>query len=94
MHWEIEADADVLLASIQHDFRDRQKAGVIFLTRTDLTSAYAHHSGRRSAWKPDDLYLRLIPDLIRRGKGKEVPRKGKQSAYEFEPEEDPWRTGI
>ena len=57
------------------------------LTRTDLTSEYAHHSGRKGALKPDDLYLRLIPDLIHRGKAKEVPRPGKQSAFAFKMEE-------
>jgi hypothetical protein len=83
----IEADADVLLARIQCDFSGRKANGAIQLTRTELTSKYAHHSGRRGAWKPDDLFLRFIPDLVRRGKAKEVPRPGKQSAFTFKAEE-------
>jgi hypothetical protein len=83
----IQADADVLLANIQSNFQEKARSGAIVLTRTDLTSAYAHHSGRTGAWKPDDLYLRLIPDLIRRGKAKEVQRPGKQSAFAFKVED-------
>ena len=84
----IQSDADVLLANIQRDFEDKNIAGEIVLTRTDLTSRYAHHSGRRGALSPEDLYLRLIPDLIRRRKAKEVPRPGKQSSFAFKVEED------
>lgn len=83
----IEADADVLFANIQSDFRVKGQNGAIMLTRTELTSAYAHHSERKGALKPDDLYLRLIPDLIRRGKAKEIPRPGKQSAFAFKMED-------
>ena len=83
----IESDADVLLANIQHDFRANALNDVITLTRTDLTSAYAHHSARKGALTPDELYRRLIPDLVRRGKAKEVPRPGKQSAFAFKAEE-------
>lgn len=84
----IQADADLLLASIQCDFSGKKSNGAILLTRTDLTSRYAHHSGRRGAWKTNDLYLRLIPDLIRRSKAKEVQRSGKQSAFAFKVEEE------
>ena len=83
----IEADADVLLAKVQNEFRHNAKAGAILLTCTDLTSAYAHHSDRKGAWKPDDLYLRLIPDLIRRKKAREIQRPGKQPAFAFKVEE-------
>ncbi len=83
----IQADADVLLASIQRDFASKNSNGVMVLTRSDLTSEYAHHSGRKGALKPDDLYLRLIPDLIRRGKAQEVPRSGRQSAFAFKMED-------
>ena len=83
----IQADADVLFANIPHDFRERIMDGAITLTRTDLIRTYAHHSGRKGSWKPDDLYQRLIPDLIRRGKAKEVQRSGKQCAFAFRVEE-------
>jgi hypothetical protein len=83
----IESDADVLLANILCNFGGRKSGGMIVLTRTDLTGTYAHHSGRRGALKPDDLYLRLIPDLMRRGKAREVPRPGKQAAFAFKAEE-------
>ena len=53
----IQSDADVLLASVQQDFPSKFQGGaVLVLTRTELTSKYAHHSGRRGGWKPDDLY--------------------------------------
>lgn len=86
---QIQADADVLLANITRDFWQKAVEGVVQLTKTDLTSTYAHHSGRRGALSPDDLYLRLIPNLVRRGKACEVPRPGKQPAFDFKMEEQP-----
>lgn len=80
---QIQQDADLLLAKIVNDFGDKNVKGLIQLTRTDLTSTYAHHSGRNGALTANDLYLRLIPDLMRRGKAKEVPRPGRQSAFAF-----------
>ena len=43
--------------------------------------------GRRGALTPSDLYLRLIPDLVQRGKAREISRSGKQSAFAFNAEE-------
>jgi hypothetical protein len=84
---QIQQDADVLLAHIAQDFGGKSINGVIELTRTELTGRYAHHSGRRGALTPSDLYLRLIPDLVQRGKAREISRSGKQSAFAFKAEE-------
>jgi hypothetical protein len=66
------------------DFPRKQKTGWIELTKTDLTAKYAAHGGRNKwALSADDLYLRFIPDLIRRGKAREIPRPGKQPAFAF-----------
>lgn len=86
---QIQQDADVLLARIAVDFAERAVKGTIQLTRTDLTGRYAHHSGRKGALSPDELYLRLIPDLVRRGKAWEIPRSAKQPAFAFKLEELP-----
>jgi hypothetical protein len=80
---QIEGDADVLLANIRHQFASQATNGEIFLTRTSLTAKYAHHSGRRGALTTHDLYLRLIPDLIRRKKAREIPHAGKPSSFAF-----------
>lgn len=84
---QIQQDAEVLLANIVQDFKGKSANGSVQLTRTELTGRYAHHSGRKGAVTPDDLYLRLIPDLIGRGKACEVPRPGRQSAFAFKAEE-------
>ncbi len=84
---QIQQGGDVLLANLFHDFGRKSVKGEIQLTRTELTRAYAHHSGRKGTLTPDDLYLRLIPDLVRRGKAREISRPGKQPAFAFRADE-------
>jgi hypothetical protein len=71
----IAADAEVMLATIQHEFRPQAKAGTIFLTRTEITRRFAHNSGRAGALRPDDIYLRLIPAMEARGWAKLIRRE-------------------
>jgi hypothetical protein len=80
---QIQTEADTLLAKINVDFSHKQNNDWIELTRTELTAKYAAHAGRKGALSADDLYLRLIPDLIRRGKARDIPRSGKPSAFAF-----------
>jgi hypothetical protein len=71
----IAADAEVMLATIRHEFRTQAKAGTIFLTRTEITRRFAHNSGRAGALRPDDIYLRLIPAMEARGWAKLIRRE-------------------
>jgi Protein of unknown function (DUF3987) len=81
---EIEDAADTLLAKITIDFAHKQNNRWIGLTKSELTAKYAGHAGRNKwSLSADDLYTRLIPDLIRRGMAREIPRSGKQSAFGF-----------
>jgi Protein of unknown function (DUF3987) len=85
---EIQTEADTLVAKIAVDFPHEQNDGWIELTRTQLTAKYAAHAGRNKwSLSADDLYSRLIPDLIRRGKAREIPRPGKPSAFAFHAED-------
>ena len=43
---KIAADAEVMLATIRHEFRAQANAGTIFLTRTEITRRFAHNSSR------------------------------------------------
>ena len=61
----IAREAEILFAHVGSDFR--RVDDFIFLTRTDLTRRYCRNSGRAGSWKPDDLYLRFILHLQRRG---------------------------
>lgn len=80
---QIQEDADILIAKISMDFPNKNNNGWLELTKTELTAKFVHHGNRKGAMTTDDLYLRLIPDLIRRRKAKEIQRQGKQSAYGF-----------
>jgi len=84
---EIAQEAEILLANIRRDFRI--SPGIpefIFVNRTDLTRNYCHNSGRRTAWKPDDVYLRFIPYLERRADACLVGQKGRQEWFAFRAE--------
>jgi len=72
---KIAADAEIILAAIQHDFRDRAQAGTIFLGRSEITRRFARNSSREGSLKPDDLYLRIIPVLERQGLAKRIRRE-------------------
>jgi len=71
---KIAADAEVMLAAIQHEFRDRAQSGTIFLTRSEITRRFANNSSRQGSLKPDDIYQRIIPALESRGSAKLIRR--------------------
>jgi hypothetical protein len=79
---EIQNEADVLIAKIAVDFISQEKGGVT-LTKTQITAKYASHAGRKGGLSADDLYLRLIPNLIRRRLAQEISRPGKQPSFKF-----------
>jgi hypothetical protein len=84
----IQSDADVLLAKVRCDIYDpAPQRGWILIDKTKLTSKYAHHSSRPGSWTPDDLYLRLIPNLMKRGLAKLVEHSGKRVVYAFRVED-------
>ncbi len=81
----ITTSADALLARVRQDFRSTEyiREGCIWLTKTHLTAKYAPHPDRPHSWKPDDLYLRLIPNLIERGLARLGEQQGKKVWYGF-----------
>jgi hypothetical protein len=82
-------DAEVLLAKIRCDFWREQKDGSIILSRTQLTSKYAHDGMRSRGLRVQDIYLRLIPHLIGRGEAQALPKDGKLERWAFRAEATP-----
>ncbi len=80
-------DAEVLFERITSDFASHARNRTIYATRSDLTRAYCHDSGRRGALKPHELYHRIIPALIRQGKAALVEKSGKREVYGFRAQE-------
>jgi hypothetical protein len=80
---EIRERADVMLATIRIDFRERAREGVIELNRTELTHRFAANPQRHRALTPTMLYSEVIPDVIQRRLATELPRQGKTQAYRF-----------
>jgi hypothetical protein len=68
----IASEAEVLLEHIRQTFRDKEHArnATIYCTRSELTKQFCNNSRRPGSLTPDDLYLRLIPELERRGVAK------------------------
>lgn len=72
---QIESDAEMLLAAVRVDFRDRVDRGSIYLTRSELTHRFCRNPNRAGAWRPDDLYLKFLPALERKGLARMVRRR-------------------
>lgn len=79
----IAENAEVLFERIVADFARQRRGPTIYVSRSDLTYAYCHDSGRRGALKPHDLYDRLIPALVRQGKAILAKKDGKREIYGF-----------
>lgn len=79
----IAENAEVIFERILHDFANNRREQSIYVSRSDLTSAYCHDSGRRNALRPHDLYNRLIPALVRQGKAILAVKNGKRELYAF-----------
>jgi len=74
--------AAVIIGRIQHDYRRNAENGWITLTRSHLTAKFCHHQGK-GAFRPHDMYHRIIPELIRQGLAVEEPKQGKLQQYRF-----------
>jgi hypothetical protein len=77
----VRGSAEILLAKIRKDFKDRARNGTILLTRSDIRARYAPHSARQGAWTPNDIFLKFLPALIRQGEAKLDEKKGKTEIY-------------
>jgi hypothetical protein len=77
--------AEVILATVRRDFR-AQRPDTIFLTRTEVTRKFCTNIGRAGSLTPEDLYLRIIPDLERQGEVTRVVKRGKFEVYAFRTE--------
>lgn len=84
----VEEDAEVIYARIRHDFMTQRRGPTIYLSRSELTRAYCHDSGRRHALKPGHLYEQLIPALARKGKAVLALKQGCREVYAFRVEEE------
>lgn len=82
--------SEAILAKIRTDYADRRQAGgdSIVLNKSELTSRFAPHSGRPGSLTPDDLYTRIIPDLIARDLCRLAEKSGKRVSYAFRLEDE------
>jgi hypothetical protein len=80
---EIREQADATLATIRIEFRLQAKQGAIVLSRSELTNRFASHPNRRGAVSPSSLYSEIIPDLLKRGLVRALPKTGKLQVYQF-----------
>ena len=67
---ELTDEGDTMMARIRREFTANRRGNAIWLTKTDLTYAFAKNSGRSGSRSTTDIYLRFIPALERRGLAK------------------------
>lgn len=79
----IAENAEVIFERIQCDFAEKRRGDTIYASRSELTRAYCHDSGRRGALKPHDFYNRVIPALTRQGKAALAIKNGIREVYAF-----------
>jgi hypothetical protein len=77
--------AEVILATVRKSFQ-AQRPDTIYVTRTDLTRKFCPNIGRAGALTPQDLYLRIIPELERQGEACLALKRGKFEVYAFRTE--------
>jgi hypothetical protein len=77
--------AEVILASVRKNFQ-AQRPDTIYVTRSDLTRKFCTNIGRAGALSPEDLYLRIIPELEREGEACRALKRGKFEVYAFRTE--------
>lgn len=82
---EIRDAADGILATIRTEFAAlfNPHAGAIILTKSQLTARFAANTGRRNARTTEDLYHKILPDLIRRGLAADLGKSGNLHRYAF-----------
>src|SRR5262245_16547894 len=80
--------AEVILAKVRKEFKP-QRPETIYVTRSELTRRFCPNTSRQGATTTEDLYLRIIPELIRQGEARLVVKEGKFEVYGFRAEENP-----
>jgi hypothetical protein len=78
----LESEAEIVFARVRRDFASRMQNGSITLSKTDLTSRYCRH-GWRDKLRPEVLYHKLIPVLIRQNRVRLLCKEGKREMYAF-----------
>lgn len=81
----IEERAEVVLATVRRKF-NATPPDTIYVTRSDLTRQFCMHTGRRGAMTPEELYLKIIPELERQGEATRVVKQGRFEIYAFRTE--------
>jgi DNA polymerase-1 len=73
-----------ILAKVRIQFpKSRRFPDTIFLERTRLTSTFCHNTARRGALTTEELYLNVLPELIRQGQAQLCVKRGKFELYAF-----------
>jgi DNA polymerase I-like protein with 3'-5' exonuclease and polymerase domains len=73
-----------ILAKIRTQFAASKKfPDTIFATRTQLTGAFCHNTSRKGAISTEELYLQILPELIRQGQAQLALKRGKFEVYAF-----------
>jgi hypothetical protein len=73
-----------ILAKIRSKFlSSKTYPDTIFVNRTTLTATFCHHTDRRGALSTEELYLQILPELIRQGQTQLCAKKGKLEIYGF-----------
>jgi hypothetical protein len=89
----IDSDGQFLLSLIRKEFGGRNSTrlsnGSIYLTRTEITSAFAHDSKRRGSWQIGDIYNRMIPVLEAQGQATLAIKKRRYELYAFRGDDEP-----
>jgi len=77
--------AEVVLATVRRDFR-AQRPDTIYVTRTELTRKFCTNIGRAGSLTPEELYLRIVPELQRQGEAHLALKRSKFEVYAFRTE--------
>jgi len=70
-------EADSLYAQVLCRFRENRKGDAVFVSKTELTNAFAKNPNRPNALKPNRLYGVILPHLIGKGVAKCVSEEGR-----------------
>jgi DNA polymerase I-like protein with 3'-5' exonuclease and polymerase domains len=73
-----------ILAKIRTQFpASKRYPDTIFANRTQLTSKFCLHTARKGAMSTEELYLQILPELIRQGQAQLTLKRGKFELYAF-----------
>lgn len=80
---ELADEGDLMLARVRREYASSRRGNAIWLHKTDVTYAFAKNSGRSGSRSTSDIYLRIIPELERRGLAKAAGRIADREWYAF-----------